>query len=86
MESAELSTNDNAIGRGMDAHKKALFADHSDIDSGYVELSMSQSNATASTSGLSSSKFSSTLFKKSIDLETITENIEPGKIPLRKKK
>ncbi|XP_031630455.1 uncharacterized protein LOC116345331 [Contarinia nasturtii] len=78
MECAEMSINVTAIGRGMDVHKKALFVEHSDVDSG-IELSMSQSNATASTSGLSSSaKFSSTSFKRSIDLETISENIEPN--------
>lgn len=89
MDNAEISTNPNAIDsfHGMDAHKKALFAgQHSEIDSGYGadSLSYSQSNSVASTSGLSSSaKFSSSLFKRSTDLEPISENIEMGEYLLQ---
>lgn len=71
-----MSMNANAIGgfHGMDVHKRALIGDHSDVDSGYVSnWSISNSHATASTSGLSNSaKFSSSSFKRSVDLETIS--------------
>lgn len=81
---AEISTNPNAIGsfHGIDAHKKALFVEHSASDSGFLTLenwSISHSNVGASTSGLSSSaKLSSSLFKRSTDLEPISENVEPS--------
>lgn len=75
-----MSTNINAIGsfHAIDGHKKTLLADQSDVDSGYVEnWSISHSNATASTSGISNSaKYSSLSFKKSTDLGTISENVE----------
>lgn len=79
MDNADLSINANAIGdyHGLDAHKKALMGhNHSDLDSGFAE-NWSISQATASTSGLSSSsKYTSMSFKKSLDLETIAENNE----------
>lgn len=87
MEKAEMSINahGNAVGGfdGMDIHKKALIGENSEMESGYVSnWSISQSHVTASTSGLSNSgKFSSLSFKKSLDLETISENNElKGKI------
>lgn len=85
MESAEMSlnANANAVGgfAGMDAHKKALMGDQSELESGYVSnWSISHSQATGSDvlgMGLSNSaKFSSSSFKRSIDLETISENTE----------
>lgn len=81
MENAEMSLNANAIGgfRGMDAFKKAFSVDQSEVDSGYVEnWSISHhSNATASISGLSSSaKLSLSSFKKSGDLEPISESVD----------
>lgn len=80
-----MSINANAMGgfAGMDANKKALIGENSEMESGYVSnWSISHSHVTASTSGLSSSaKFSSLSFKRSVDLGTISENNEPkGKI------
>lgn len=85
MENTELSlnTNANAAGgfAGMDAQKKALMGDQSELESGYVSnWSISHSQATGSDvlgMGLShSAKFSSSSFKRSLDLETISENTE----------
>lgn len=77
-----MSINANANGgfAGMDAHKKALIGENSEMESGYVSnWSISHSHVTASTSGLSSSANfrSSSSFKRSVDLETISENNEP---------
>lgn len=83
MESAEMSLNANAVGgfAGMDVHKKALMGDQSELESGYVSSwSISHSHGTPSDvlgMGLSQSgKFSSSSFKRSLDLETISENAE----------
>lgn len=84
MENADMSLNANAVGgfAGMDAHKKALMADQSELESGYVSTnwSISHSHATASdvlSMGLShSAKYSSSSFKRSLDLEPISENVE----------
>lgn len=71
----------NAVGSiaGMDAHKKALMSDHSELESGYVS-NLSISHATTSdVLGMGhsqSAKFSSSSFKRSLDLETISENPE----------
>lgn len=80
------ASNSNAVVNynGMDAHKKALFGHNSsELDSGYAE-NFSMSHATGSTSGLSSSaKYTSMSSKRSLDLETISENNEQkGKIRL----
>lgn len=73
------ASNSNAVVNynGMDAHKKALFGHNSsDLDSGFAE-NFSMSHATGSTSGLSSSaKYTSMSSKRSLDLETISENNE----------
>lgn len=75
----------NAVGgfAGMDAQKKALMGDQSELESGYVSnYSISNSHATSSDvlgMGLShSAKYSSSSssFKRSIDLEPISENAE----------
>lgn len=89
MDNAEISTNQNALGsfHGLDAHKKAFFVDHSEIDSGYAEnWSISHSNVAASTSGISNSaKLSTSLFRRSTELEPISENHElSGEFLLRK--
>lgn len=82
MEKAEMSinANGNAVGGfdGMDVHKKALLGENSEMESGYASnWSISHSHITASTSGLSNSgKFSSLSFKRSLDLETISEHNE----------
>lgn len=83
MDNGEATTNQNAVVsfHGMDtAHKRALFADRSDFagDSGFAEnWSISHSSVAASTSGLSNSaKLSSSSFRKSNDLEPISENNE----------
>lgn len=80
--SASINSNAVVNYNGMDAHKKALFGHNSsDLDSGYAE-NFSMSHATGSTSGLSSSaKYTSMSSKRSLDLETISENNEQkGKI------
>lgn len=82
-----MSLNANAVGSfaGMEyaAHKKALMGDQSELaESGYVSTnwSISHSHATASDvlgMGLShSAKYSSSSFKRSLDLEPISENAE----------
>lgn len=80
MDNAEISINAHAVGSfgGMDMHKKGLISENSELESGYVSnWSISHSHVTASTSGLSSSaKFSSLSFKRSLDLETISETQE----------
>lgn len=84
MENADMSLNANAVGgfAGMDAHKKALMGDQSELESGYVSTNWSISHSQATGSdvlgmGLShSAKFSSSSFKRSLDLETISENVE----------
>lgn len=81
MENAEISINANAIGGfcGMDAFKKVLSVDQSEVDSGFAEnWSISHhSSAAASISGLSNSaKLSTSSFKKSSDLETIPESVD----------
>lgn len=85
MENAEMSisANVNAVGgfAGMEVNKRALMGDQSELESGYVSnWSISHSQATGSDvlgMGLSQSgKFSSSSFKRSLDLETISENTE----------
>lgn len=80
-----MSLNANAVGgfAGMDVHKKALMGDQSELESGYVSTNWSISNSQATGGsdalgmGLShSAKFSSSSFKRSLDLETISENTE----------
>lgn len=80
MENAETSVNINPMDfmgsgfHGMDPHKKALIAENSEMESGYVSnCSISHSHVTAS-SWSNSARFLS--FKKSLDLETISENKE----------
>lgn len=76
-----MPVNANAIygHHGRDMLKKGLSVDRSEIDSGFDEnWSISHSHATtttaASVSGLSNSgKFASLSFKRSLDLETISE-------------
>lgn len=81
MDNGEVTTNQNAVAsfHGMDLmHKRALFADRSGGDSGFAEnWSISHSSVAASTSGLSNSaKLSSSSFRRSNDLEPISENNE----------
>lgn len=91
MENAEISLNANvnaagAVGggvgfAGMDAHKKALMGDQSELESGYVSnWSLSHSQATVSdVYGMGhshSARYSSSSSKRSLDLETISENTE----------
>lgn len=75
MENPEMSLNAhaNAVGgiASMDVNKKALMSDQSKLESGYVSnLSISQVGHSQS------SKCSSSSFKRSLDLETISENPE----------
>lgn len=74
-----MNANVNAVDGfvGLDAHKKAMAGDQSELESGYVSnYSISHSQATASDEMGHSGKFSSLSFKRSPDLETIAENTE----------